>query len=266
MNFLFWNTAKRDVDATLLELLQAADATVVALAEYEGDATAVLHALRARGRSHVLVPNIACERITIFVEFSLSSVRHKLDSERFTIKEIRVPGSPPLLLVLLHLPSKLHLSEDDQLLRATNLREVIERIEREVGHSNTLVLGDFNMNPFDKGMVSAQGLNSVPAATTAQKGSRTIDGRTYEFFYNPCWNLLGDRNRPPGTYYHRSPSVLSHYWNTLDQVLLRPSIASRLLPSSLRTLTSAGATSLASADDIPAASDHLPIAFTLSPN
>ena len=168
-----------------------------------------------------------------------------------------------MLMVLLHLPSKLHLSEDDQLLRAANLREVIERVEVEVGHSNTLVLGDFNMNPFDKGMVSAHGLNSVPAASTAGKGTRTIDGRAYGFFYNPSWNLLGDRNRPPGTYYHRSPSVLSHYWNTLDQVLLRPAIATRLLPNSLRTLTSAGPTSLTNADDTPAASDHLPIAFTI---
>jgi len=46
-------------------------------------------------------------------------------------------------------------------------------------------------------------------------------------FYNPTWNLLGDANGPPGTYYWRNGREEAG-WYVLDHVLLRPKIVSRL--------------------------------------
>lgn len=169
MNFLFWNTAKRDLDINIIDLVDDTKAEIITLAEYSGDPLALLKKLRDKGHQHLLVPNLGCERITILSSIPSHCIQPKFDSDRFTIKELQLGGNIPILFVALHLPSKLHLSEDDQLLRATNLREEIERIEAEIGHDNTIALGDFNMNPFDKGMISANGLNSIPCAITAKK-------------------------------------------------------------------------------------------------
>lgn len=265
MNFLFWNTAKRDLSSEVAAIVDDTGANFIVLAEFPGDCKPLLHELRKRGHSHLLIPKIACERIQILSSYPLNSVHHRRDSERYTIKELRTSGNMPLNVVAVHLPSKLHLDDDDQLMRATHLREVIQEVEAEAGHSNTIVLGDFNMNPFDKGMIAANGLNSLPCARTSQRGSRTVDGRNYPFFYNPSWNLLGDRGKTPGSYFHRSPSVLSHYWNTLDQVIVRPSLADKMDLQSVRILDKAGGVTLLSIDSTPNASDHLPLVFSISP-
>ncbi len=206
---------------------------------------------------------IARGRITMLSNFPTHAIKHKRDGNRYSIKEVYLKNSMPLMLVMVHLPSKLHLSDDDQAVRATLIREEIEEIEKECGHENTIIIGDFNMNPFDKGMVSAMAFNSIPCLRAHQKNGRNIQGKEFQFFYNPSWNLLGDANESAGTYFHKSPGTLSHYWNTLDQVLVRPSLARKYPYCKLRVLTTTKKMSLVDNNSIPNISDHLPIIFTL---
>ena len=68
-----------------------------------------------------------------------------------------------------------------------------------------MLVGDLNMNPFEDGLVKTTGLHSVMSKSKAKEFSRVVQGRTYPFFYNPMWNLLGDETQgPPGTYYYSS--------------------------------------------------------------
>jgi endonuclease/exonuclease/phosphatase family metal-dependent hydrolase len=214
--------------------------------------------------THNIVSPIACSRITLLSSIPSHTLKHKRDGGKYTTFELNTPGAAPVLLVVLHLPSKLYRTPDDQLLISTTIRQEIEEIETQCGHTNTLVIGDFNMNPFDKGMISVSAFNALPCARIAKNGSRTFDGRSYKYFYNPSWNLLGDRNDTPGTYFHRTPSGLSHYWNTLDQVIVRPSLSDAIDKQTFRALISAGGKSLISNDRLPDCSDHLPITLTLN--
>lgn len=174
-----------------------------------------------------------------------------------------MPGAIRLLLCITHLPSKLHATELDQVHSASYLKQDIELAEAEATHTNTVVFGDFNMNPFDDGMVSAAALNSVPCVVLTKRKTRTIKGRKHAFFYNPMWSLLGDFSGSPGTYFHKSPGYRSDYWNTLDQVIVRPEIASRLRKNSLAVLTKAGVVNLICENGRPVVSDHLPITFAI---
>ncbi len=263
LNFLFWNTGKRHVDAEVAELIVSTQANFVAIAEYAGNGFDLLRLLSARGVDYYTVPSIACERIKIFTDLKPSAVKHKREADRYTIKELHIAGMRPLLVGLVHLSSKLYADADDQLYRAMFFKNEIELAEAEAEHKNTIIFGDFNMNPFDKGMVSAAALNSLPCQRTAKRESRVIQGRKHSFFYNPSWNLLGDLNDTPGTYFHSSPSYLSHYWNTLDQVIVRPAIADWFQKASLKIMKSAGANSLVNRDGKPSVSDHLPIFFCI---
>lgn len=121
------------------------------------------------------------------------------------------------LLVIVHLVDKRNWSERDQALQATVLAQDILQIEREAGHQRTIVFGDLNMNPFEEGVVSAQGLHALMDRQVVSAGKRTVQGRGYPFFYNPMWNLLGDTTAgPPGTFYLRRSVSISYDWSMLD--------------------------------------------------
>ena len=81
------------------------------------------------------------------------------------------------------------------------------------------------MNPFEDGMVSANGLHAVMSQGIAQRGSRTVQGKAYPFFYNPMWSYLGDASAgPPGTFYYENAQHKTFFWNMFDQILLRPDL------------------------------------------
>jgi endonuclease/exonuclease/phosphatase family metal-dependent hydrolase len=261
---LFWNAGRNAPDIEIAALAVSTGANVIALAEYANDGNSLLHELTNQGLDFYLVPTIACDRIRLLTAFQPSHVTHGRESDRYTIKELVLPGLSKVLLCLAHLPSKLHANDVDQLHSAWYFKQDIESSESEAKHQNTIVLGDFNMNPFDDGMVAAAAMNSVPSLAVAQREKRIVQGRPHTFFYNPTWNLLGDFAGVPGTFFHASPGYLSHYWCMLDQVLLRPSIAERLDQTSLRILTEAGTSSLLSSEGRPKTSDHLPLYFSLN--
>ena len=100
----------------------------------------------------------------------------------------------------------------------------IRNLERSEGCKNTIILGDFNMNPFDHGMIAGNAFNAVMSESIARKGYRTIQGKKHEYFYNPSWKLYGSDSKKPGTYFLSHPNHTSFHWNIYDQVLIRPSL------------------------------------------
>ena len=119
------------------------------------------------------------------------------------------------------------------------------------------------MNPFEEGLVAADGLHAVMDRYTALKGQRTVQGETRKFFYNPMWSLLGDlSNGPPGTYHYSNSGQVCFFWNAFDQVLLRPSLLDCFSDNSIKVITEFNGTNLLSTTGKPDNrnfSDHLPI-------
>ena len=123
------------------------------------------------------------------------------------------------------------------------------------------------MNPFESGIVGTAGLNATMVRSQALKEFRTVQGRHYQFFYNPMWGHFGDRDRePPGTYYRDSNQQVNYYWNIFDQVLIRPSLLGMLPRDGVEIVTHAGRFPLLASNGLPnraVASDHLPLLFRL---
>jgi hypothetical protein len=124
------------------------------------------------------------------------------------------------------------------------------------------------MNPFESGLVSANGLNAVMDRSVAARGERTVQGTVHPFFYNPMWSRFGDGSPgPSGTYYRDSGEHVTFFWNMFDQVLLRPELLARFRSEDLEILDSDGDASLLTPKGRPSrtkASDHLPVLFRLS--
>ena len=123
------------------------------------------------------------------------------------------------MLVAVHLSSKLRLDGEEQSQLATRMPQMIEEAEKKVKHFRTVVMGDFNMDPFEAGLTSSETLHAVMDRRVAARQLRTVQGRERRFFYNPMWNFLGDASAgPPGTYFYNNSAPITHFWHTFDQV------------------------------------------------
>jgi hypothetical protein len=124
------------------------------------------------------------------------------------------------------------------------------------------------MNPFEDGVVSANGLHGVMTRSIAEKRTRVVQSQEYPFFYNPMWGLLGDSTPgSPGTFYYSGAEHRTYFWNMFDQVLIRPDLLPLFDNEELEIPESDGEVSFLSDKDLPdknVASDHLPVTFKLA--
>ena len=150
-------------------------------------------------------------------------------------------------------------------MHAVRVADAIRDAEDRVGHENSLIMGDLNMDPYEDGVTAADCLHGVMDKNIALQFARTVDGKSRTFFYNPMWDRLGDEtNGPPGTYFRRGGQI-SAFWHTFDQVLLRPSLLAYYSPSALRVITNIGSRDLLQGGRIDRAlSDHLPVLLSLN--
>jgi endonuclease/exonuclease/phosphatase family metal-dependent hydrolase len=73
-----------------------------------------------------------------------------------SIRKITHPIGIEILLVAVHIQSKLHADEREQAFISTRIANEINKREQEQMHTRTIVIGDFNMNPFETGLVLSQ--------------------------------------------------------------------------------------------------------------
>lgn len=126
---------------------------VVVLAE-SGDPVTLLKQFnpelgRASGGYHLAEGN--CQAITVLTRFSSQLVVPTWESERVSIRRLRLPAREELLMCAVHLPSKMYSRDDDQRARCFELARQIAEAEDRAGHRRSVLLGDFNMNPFESG-------------------------------------------------------------------------------------------------------------------
>lgn len=188
------------------------------------------------------------------------------DGFRYSAYKIELKNRIELLLFAVHLPSLLNKTDSEISMLSTKLKTNFESIEKDYNINKSLVVGDFNMNPFCIGMVNSYGFNSIMCKKTALKNSRIVDNQKMYYYYNPMWNLMGNKsNKVLGTYYHHKSSS-SYVWNTFDQVILRPNLIEIFEEDSLKIITTVGKYELLSPNGRPNEkiySDHLPITFNL---
>jgi hypothetical protein len=266
--FLFWNINKRPLQDRIARLAVRYDVDVIVLAECAVDSSIILGALNRVSRKRYWSPPTPPTKTRLFANLPSGDVqdRYAEPSGDLTIWHLKLGDPPGVLLAGIHLPSKMDWSDADQALWATELVREIRREEGQVWHDLTILVGDFNMNPFDLGVSAAQAFHGMMALALVRNLERKIKGRDYRFFYNPMWGLFGDRTPgPPGTFYLRASKPGSYFWNMYDQIMLRPGLADKL--KDLRIIDHDGVDSLLTKFKLPkksVGSDHLPILFTLN--
>ena len=262
MRYLFWNTHKNEkINPVLCDLIVENGISVVVLAEYSDDINVLVKMLHSYGVSMKQIPTVGCERIHMLGEFGLR-IEPQLQTDRSSIQVI----GDNTILCGVHLNSQIYADNADR--REIDIEQIIGDIlnlERELKTKNTIIVGDFNINPYDNSCVSARYFHGIPIYEEAMRETRTVVGKKFYMFYNPMWNFLGDFSEPYGTYYHNSSDVVNPYWNVFDQVIIRPALRKRFVDKNLKIITGTTTISLLDKNKHPnhSISDHLPITFEI---
>lgn len=275
MNIGFWNIKCEklaDRSDLLVSFVREKQLDILCVAETNDNTNiSFLSKINQSGtkRAYVQIKSIK-NKISIFSSYSADLFKDKgglFNSTRWTAHKISIPNILNFNLVSVHLNSKVNWSESSLSLECVNLSRDILSVEHDTNCSETILIGDFNMNPFENGLVAANGLNALPDLKyLTKKPRRTIDGTTYKSFYNPMWNFFGDFKPPYGTHYYRPPGHVSHEWHVYDQVILRPTLAPYLEKNFVDIVTRLDGDNLCKKFERPDSvkySDHLPIILNL---
>lgn len=269
LTFLFWNLGRANLTDAIVRLAERHEVDIFIFAECAIPPVSLLLALNPahrRAEFHY-APGRVPGRLEFFTRFDRQFIEPIREEHRYTIRRVFLPGRDELLIAAVHLISPLHTEEYDRDEGARLLAEEIREVERDRGHDRTIAIGDFNLNPFDNGIVAATALHGVMSQEIARRGTRTVQRREYPFFYNPMWSKLGEHpDRPHGTYYYGSSGQVCYFWNAFDQVLIRPSLLDFWDDRELQILITDGALAFTDERGFPDrenASDHLPILFRL---
>ncbi len=230
MNILFWNIQRKDLKPEITKLCDIYLADLFFIAEVIENETVLLDRINEYARKNYAVLPKNDKNITCLIDNNLKYKRLATPFRQIYPIEVEFENEK-ILFIGVHFDSKLHKNTNSQEAIARAIMNDIRRLETYIGHTNTILIGDFNMNPFENGMVKPHSFNAVMAKEIAIRRIRTINEtkENYQYFYNPMWSFFGDLSPySPGTYIFRENSNRNDYvWNMFDQVLMRPEIIHR---------------------------------------
>lgn len=273
MNFLYWNIHKRaNFFDAIVELVCENEIDILMLAEFpEQKLEPILEVqLQARNSNYHLVPQFQSNKVVMFSCLENETITDIYDSSRLTIKRLYSSVlDEPINLAICHFYDAHNTTAGNQSEYAQDIREQIEKIEKEKSCTKTILCGDMNMNPFDEGVVKARGFNAVMDRVIARNEYREVNGNKCMFFYNPMWGFLGDTGKGDvcGTYYYNPSQPIQFYWHVLDQVMIRPSLLDYFDTDKLQIVTKTTNYNFITNQGLIDAknySDHLPILFNLN--
>lgn len=262
---LFWNVNQKDLLHHVCNAVIDVSADVAILIENPCDIRDSLKTLRSNVSTNFSIPQHTIGRFHLFSRSPGLDLTQIHSENRLSIRRLAIQGQE-LMLGIVHLVDQQNWDAQHQVVQSTLIASRLREVEGSQNHSRTILVGDFNMNPYDPAMNMAEGFNAMMTKACAKETPAVNQGSSYQFFYNPMWNFFGDETQgPAGTYYFRNRCRGVFGWNMLDQVLVRPSAITHF--ESVSILTKAGDTSLAKEKtgwpNEKVASDHFPLVLRL---
>ncbi len=124
---------------------------------------------------------------------------------------------------------------------------------------NSMLIGDFNVDPFEMPMISFSGMSATNGLACSRREEVTRAGEKTKLFYNPMWTLYSPYKDRPGShrYSRLGEDVVS--WHFLDQVIIRPTLIDSFKFESLKLINGTENYNYLNRNQTPYLSDHLPL-------
>jgi exonuclease III len=265
LRIVFWNVNRSDLTELVCSLTKSTQADIIILNENSVPSEETLTKLcKEVSKDFYIPPQSSNDRFHCFCRNRNLDFSQVHSGFRISVHQLNLISQPNILFAMVHGVDIQNYDTEERQSFAQSLATEFEFVRSNHSTNRLIAMGDFNMNPFDRGMNLAAGLNAMMTKKCVEAGKRQHLGKDYELYYNPMWSLLGDMSAgPPGTIYDTSRRG-SYGWSMLDQVILSHSTID--LFESVEILTSTGQHPLIKKNGRPnsaIASDHLPIMLTL---
>ncbi|MDO4308995.1 MAG: hypothetical protein Q4C77_19505 [Eubacteriales bacterium] len=165
MKYLFWNTHKNnDINDVLSELIVENDISMVCLAEYTAQADELINKLSVQ-KVYIQKYGSCSERIKMFGK--TENIQYRTDSDHAIICIINDKD----ILCCVHLNSKIYSEhEEHREILIEQIIKDIQEVENELKTENTLVVGDFNINPYNSSLINARYFHGIRNSTRERGG------------------------------------------------------------------------------------------------
>lgn len=225
IKYLFWNLKGKNLLAPLRELIIENSVDILALAECKGiDCQSLINSLHIVDEEWKLVEVCPKGDMKVFAKRSIKILPH-MEEKNYALYKVDV-GENKELLAVVHLCSALYSEENIRDREAENISRIFKKVEEELFGEEcyrSIVVGDFNLQPYSEGIIGVNGFNATKSKINALKISRSAYNEKRYFYFNPTWKLMGENKLVQGTYYNSSDSQgKSIYWYSFDEVLIRP--------------------------------------------
>ena len=225
IKLLFWNLSHNRIENYIVGVINENDIDICLFAEYKGiDFKEVLYKLNY---TYSLYDGFGgCDKV-VMIARNIYRIEIRREQNRYTIYSVE--GSDDEYIIAgIHLQDRRNSDADTRKNTIRKLVQDIKEQERVLKHNNTIVIGDYNANPFDDELVQKDAFNAVLFKELIMKNEYVkLDGTKYQRFYNPMLNCISEDKIVYGSHYNDS-GIKSIYWYFLDQVLVRKALVNRL--------------------------------------
>lgn len=215
MKLLYWNTNKIKSLVQIIDICISESPDIFFLSEIDEN----LLETESRPLNEIgyeYTPNPGSDRVKILIKKGLD-IELGLQNKYYTMISV---DEFDLNIISLHLPSQMFQHMDAL---KEFIRDFRAKIDETIGsplEKRIIVIGDFNVNPFEKPMIDFDGFSATNSINSKSKVTHLGKSKTY--YYNPTWQLYSN-NVFPGTKYFQRPSgssydILEHHF--LDQVVI----------------------------------------------
>lgn len=249
--FLFWNI-KRNISQNLNKIIKqiVVDYTIDVLifAEFEQKSidetssktnlTELLTELNTNTNQSFNLRFISGQKIVLLDNFQNSAFVDSKEDKRMSFCTYKI-NNEKLLISAVHLEDRHTFPVDTLNLLAMYHRKALDDYAIINDVKKVIVVGDFNLNPYESGIMGFSGFNAIfnKEEILYNTYGRKFSNETKSFYYNASWDAykLNDIN---GTYHYDSNDLpLNPYWNLLDQVLFSPEIMNCYKEESFKIIT-----------------------------
>lgn len=258
MNLSFWNLKNNSIGKYIVDCLVENDIDVALFSEHK----AVDFLQIEKSTEYKYIEGLGgCEKIVMLIKRSFN-VEIKQEQSRYALYYI-TNNSLHYIIAGIHLQDRRNVDTATRIACIGRLVNDISNVESRCKCKKTIIIGDFNANPYDDELLQMNAFNAVLFKDVIQKSeTRTLDRIRYRRFYNPTVHFISESTKNYGSFYFTSGSS-TPVWHCLDQVLVSKELCDSIISMNyLKVINKKSLIKNTKPDET--ISDHLPLLVTLS--
>lgn len=226
LNIIFWNLKRNAIEDYIIDCIVEYDIDIAIFSEYEG--IDFIKIEKHLGNLYQHVVSVQRDRKVSMIAKTTFSIDIVQQQNRYNIYDVKTALNN-YLVVAVHLEDRRNYKIADRIDTIKNLVVDIEKTEALLKCNNSIVIGDFNANPYDEELLSKYAFNAVLFKSVINRNEMTsLKGEKKKRFYNPILHYISEDTSMYGSFYYGKDSM-TPYWNCLDQVLVRKDLVDSVI-------------------------------------